>query len=198
MDKTCNEYTTDNKRMADILQDQYQSVFSIPTQTTFDPDYMEIVPNANLSDVEFNKNDFIEAIKSIDSNSAAGPDGFPAILLKKCSENISEPLCKLWRECLDKGITPLKMKTSHIAPIFKGGNQGEAQNYRPVSLTSHLIKVYEKVIRKKIVDFLEDNNLFNRSQHGLRKGRSCLSQLLEHYDTILTYLEKGMNVDQYI
>ena len=95
---------------------------------------------------------------------------------------MSDPLYKLWRECFNEGITPQMMKQSHITPIHKGGDQGKAENYRPVSLTSLLVKVFEKVIRKYIVNFLDGNNILNESQHGFRKGRSCLSQLLQHYD----------------
>eukprot|EP00111_Clytia_hemisphaerica_P017146 TCONS_00050790-protein len=57
------------------------------------------------------------------------------------------------------------------------------------------MKTFEKIVRKNIVNYLEENNIFNDSQHGFRQGRSCLSQLLEHYDTILSYLERGINVD---
>ena len=42
---------------------------------------------------------------------------------------------------------------------------------------------------------MNDNNLFNDSQHGFRAGRSCLSQLLEHFDTVLSILEDGSNAD---
>ena len=87
------------------------------------------------------------------------------------------------------------MKVAHIIPVHKGGHQGVPSNYRPIALTSQLVKVFEKVIRTKIVDFLEENKLFNVSQHGFRAGRSCLSQLLDHYDRILSLLEKGLNVD---
>ena len=70
-----------------------------------------------------------------------------------------------------------------------------AANYRPVTLTSHLLKVFGKVVRNHLVNFLEENNKFNPSQHGFRIGRSCLSQLLSHYDRIISLLEKGLNVD---
>ena len=69
-----------------------------------------------------------------------------------------------------------------------------AKNYRPIALTSHLIKVFEKVLSKSIVAFMETNNLFNPGQHGFRHGRSCLSQLITHYDHILDLLEQGHNV----
>ena len=42
---------------------------------------------------------------------------------------------------------------------------------------------------------MDKYQLFNNNQHGSRKGRSCLSQLLNHYDKILSLLEDGYNVD---
>ena len=42
---------------------------------------------------------------------------------------------------------------------------------------------------------MNQNNLFNNSQHGFRAGRSCLSQLLEHFDVILDILDTGANAD---
>jgi len=101
----------------------------------------------------------------------------------------------LWRKVLDMGVTPFLVKIAHIIAIHKGDHRGLAANYQPIALTSHLIKLFEKVLRNKIVSFLEENSLLNPSQHGFRRGRSCLSQLLDHYDKILSMLEQGQNVD---
>ena len=78
---------------------------------------------------------------------------------------------------------------------FKSGERSQARNYRPISLTSHLFKVFEMVIRPQIVHFLESLGLMDGAQHGCRPGRSMLSQLIEQYDWILTQLIQGMNVD---
>ena len=43
--------------------------------------------------------------------------------------------------------------------------------------------------------FLDDNDKLNKNQHGFRTGRSCLTQLLAHYDNIISLLEDGQNVD---
>ena len=52
------------------------------------------------------------------------------------------------------------------------------------------------MIRNHVTTHLKTkNNLVNDNQHGFRGGRSCLSELLEHYDTLLSYLEEGFNVD---
>ena len=50
-------------------------------------------------------------------------------------------------------------------------------------------------MRNKIVDFFLQHDLLNNSQHGFTIGRSCLSQLLAHYDDILNLVESGYNVD---
>ena len=68
-------------------------------------------------------------------------------------------------------------------------------NYRPVALTSHLVKLFERVVRKSIVVHLEDNNLLPDGQHGFRAKRSCLTQLLSYWDNILDLVEKGKGVD---
>ena len=68
-------------------------------------------------------------------------------------------------------------------------------NYRPIALTSHLNKVFEKAVRNFMVRYLEHNDMFNNSQHGFRQKRSCLSQLLSHFDKIITRLESNQNVD---
>ena len=96
---------------------------------------------------------------------------------------------------MNTGLVPATCKFANIIPIHKGKSRAEAKNYRPVALTSLLIKIFEKVIRKQLVSFMEEHHLFNQSQHGFRSGRSCLSQLLAHFDHITQLLEQGSNVD---
>ena len=186
--------------MAGMLSTQYTSVFSKPKNPLQRPE--DIFPDRDipqgtpsLCDIEFTTTDIESAIDTLSANSAPGPDRFPAILLKICKKQLSTPLVHMWRASMDAGIIPGVLKTATIIPIFKGGNHGTPKNYRPIALTSHVIKIFEKVVRKHIVKFMDDHHLFNPSQHGFRHGRSCLSQLLAHYDRILDMLEQGHNVD---
>ena len=64
-----------------------------------------------------------------------------------------------------------------------------------MSLTSHLIKLFERVLRKKLVKFIEENDILIDSQYGFRAGRSTVTQLLEHLDNIQTILEEEANAD---
>ena len=77
----------------------------------------------------------------------------------------------------------------------KGGSRNLPKNYHPVALTSHLIKILEKILAKYINQFLETHLRMNPKQHGIRPDGSNLSQPLEHPNKILEELEKSNNVD---
>ena len=78
------------------------------------------------------------------------------------------------------------LNTSFVAPIHKVGSNGDAANYNLVSLISHIVKVFEKIVKNKLVNYLEENHLLDDSQHGFRSGRSqSQSTFLTYYDTIV-------------
>ena len=76
-----------------------------------------------------------------------------------------------------------------------GAPKSEASSHRPVSLTSHLVKTFERVLKRVLQNHLEITLAFNDNQHGFRSKRSCLSQLLSHYNEILKGMEEGGNID---
>ena len=80
-----------------------------------------------------------------------------------------------------------------ICPIHKGGSRSLPKQYRPVALTSHLIKIFERVLRGVLVSHIEQNNLLPDGQHGSRPMRSTLTQLLAHWDVILDGLVEGLD-----
>ena len=179
---------------ANILQEQYTKVFSNPDNA--DPN-ATIEPNIcpDLIDLTLSTEQIIKAIKEIPLNSAPGPDKVPAILLKECAHELATPLLLLWRESLDTSEIPLELKTQTIIPLFKKGLKSLAENYRPVSLTSHIIKLFERIVRKYIMQHIEDNKLLSENQHAFRPGRSCCTQLLPHIEFVLNELHNNKNVD---
>lgn len=77
----------------------------------------------------------------------------------------------------------------------KGIQKGEAKNYRPIALASHVINILERIMAKNMAIYLEGNNIMNEEQHGFRMGHSCLSQLLSHHEKIVEGLENKNNID---
>ena len=93
------------------------------------------------------------------SSSAAGPDGMPAYLFSTFAEELAYPIFKIWRRCLDSGKMPEGPIKATITPIHKGDDKGDPANYRPVSLTNHLTKIFERVLRKHLMEHLESQDL---------------------------------------
>ena len=96
---------------------------------------------------------------------------------------------------MDTGTVPIGHKQQTIVPIFKKESKAKPQNYRPVSLTSHILKIFERVLRERIVRFVEENNLLSNDQYGFRPGRSTILQLLVHIDNVIEILERNKNAD---
>ena len=96
---------------------------------------------------------------------------------------------------MDCGVIPVETLLVTICPIHKGGSRSVPKQYRPVALTSHLIKVFERVVRLALVAHIEEHNLLPEGQHGSRAMRSTLTQLMSHWDSILDGLAEGQGVD---
>ena len=101
----------------------------------------------------------------------------------------------LLRKSIDEGMIPDVLKLAYITPIHKGGSRQKPEQYRPVSLTSHLMKVFERVIKKKIIKHLIEKQKLNDGQHGFVPGRSTQTQLLCHYNDIYEALTEGKRLD---
>ena len=189
------QLTTDAREMAEILQKQYQSVFSNPSATSKTVPESENQHQCSLDDIHFGTEDIIAAIKEIDINATSCPDDIPVRILNNCCSSLAYPISLIWKESLETGNIPNMLKQQYITPVFKKGDKSLASNYRPISLTSHIIKIFERVMRKQIISYLETNNLLTNAQHGFRSGRSCLSQLLDHIDKIMQHFQDGHEVD---
>ena len=184
---------------ADILQNQYVKVFSNPQQADIRKCLRsEGLPQGlagSFSNISFTEKDIEEALGELDPYSAA-PDGdIPAKILTACKSQLAGPLARFWHESFMKGNIPEPLKMQQITPIFKKGDKTDPANYRPVSLTSHVMKTFERVFRKNLVKYLEDGNLLSANQHGFRKKRSCMTQLLSHVEKIYESLNNNEEVD---
>ena len=138
---------------AELLQKQYQMVFSNPMSADIDECMRsQGLPQglkSGFNELSFARQDIIEALGKLDPYLPASPDGqIPhARILTACKELLAGPLTLLWQESFSSGSLPAELKTQHITSIYKKGYRTDPANYRPVSFTSHIRKTFERVIR---------------------------------------------------
>jgi len=71
-----------------------------------------------------------------------------------------------------------------------------AENYRPISLTSSAVcKVFESIIKQQMIAFLDQENIVTDRQHGFVRGRSCLTNLLEVFEEWTSSIDEGYGLD---
>ena len=185
---------------AEILNQQYKSVFSTPSPSNMFEDpkifFDSDAEDDKLNYFNVNLNLVHEALDKLPPNAAPGPDGLPTLLLKQLKFEIAPALTAAFSKSLENGEIPEAFLVAFIKPIKKPKKpQGDPAAYRPVSLTSNLAKVLEHMIKIQLQKFLENDNVLNPAQHGFRPNRSCISQLLEHYDDVMRNLEEGKICD---
>ena len=74
--------------------------------------------------------------------------------------------------------------------------RSEAENYRPISLTSAVCKVLETIVKKQMTTYLDSEGIFiTNHQHGFVRGCSCLTNLLQVFEDWTSNLDEGYGVD---
>ena len=185
---------SDSLRKAEILNSFFSSVF-VSEDTDNIPVLHDRVFNEELKDIVVTKEIVEKKLLKLNTTKSQGRDQMHPRVLKELSSEISEILAILFNKSIAAGYLPSEWKFAIVVPLFKKGSKKKAENYRPVSLTSVICKVLESIFRDKIINHMEQNNLFVKHQHGFRSGHSCVTQLLEVTDDWFEILDRGGNID---
>ena len=148
-----------------------------------------------LSTMSITDHDMERALNSLKVNKSPGPDGLHPRILSELSFELSRPLTLLFNKTMSCGVIPSDWKIAEVRPIFKKGSKTSPGNYRPVSLTSIICKVFEGFVRNVLYKHLVDNNLLSEEQYGFCKGRSCITQLLNTIQDWFLHLDQNCPVD---
>ena len=101
-------------------------------------------------------------------NSAPGPDGIPASIIKDSLPFFAPVLTHIVNLSLQQGIFPNELKIARIIPLYKSGNKKSANNYRPISLLPSFSKIFEKIMANRLTTFLTNHNILYKYQFGFR------------------------------
>jgi hypothetical protein len=118
-------------------------------------------------------------ILSIPNKKAYGLYSYPTKILKCSSNVISKPFSDILNISIENGVYPSILKHAKVIPIFKSGDETEKGNYRPISLLSNLNRIFEKVMYKRFMSFIQDKNILYHSQYGFRRQHSTQHAILD-------------------
>ena len=124
-----------------------------------------------------------------------GPEGIHPKFLKECASVLARTLFIVFRKSVIEKKLPDEWKSAQIYHIHKTGSRVCPENYRPVVLTCVESKSLESIIKDMLMEYFESNELLTMYQHGFRKGKSCLTNLLVTLENWTEALDEGHCVD---
>lgn len=139
-------------------------------------DFLEWVSTENISgqnmfSLSINRKSVIRIVHELKSGKAVGTDEVPNEFLKFGGDTIVNTLIDLFVAICDLESIPSEWQKGIIIPIHKSGSVYDIDNYRGITLTSNVYKVFAKVLESNIMTFLEDYNILGENQSAFRRDR---------------------------
>jgi hypothetical protein len=178
-------YETDREK-CDLFSLTLADTFKPNTERTddeFTAHVDEFVRNRtkNIKKPKFNKitiNELTQAIKKTKSETSPGLDKISNLMIQKLQAKSLDRLLSIFNKSVEEGIVPSEAKISTITMIpKKTDDPNSPTNYRPISLTSCLVKLLERIMCNRLYKFLCKNNILIEEQSGFRRNRRTADNL---------------------
>ncbi|XP_063616722.1 uncharacterized protein LOC134789915 [Cydia splendana] len=115
------------------------------------------------------------AIAKLKSEKAMGPDGINNEILKYSSYELHNAITLVFNKILEEEITPEQWNISKITILHKKGKKDNLDNYRPISISSCMYKLFMTILRRRIERTLEEQQPVE--QAGFRSSFSTIDHL---------------------
>jgi len=135
-----------------------------------------------------------EVIFKLNNSPSRDVIGMNARMIKHVAEELILPLTSLFNQSIDHGYFPRALKAALVTPVFKKGDNNDPSNFRPISIVPIVSKIFEQVLKKRIVLHLDRSSLFSDNQFGFRRNLGTIDALLN----LTSYSHKAMEQGEYL
>ena len=147
-------------------------------------DYMGAAIEDNLILNPTTPQEVKEICLALEPNKGVGWDTISPRVIKGVAGELAGSLSRLYNCCMREGYYPTCFKVARVVPVFKGEDPTEFSNYRPVSVLPVLSQIFEKVIRTRLIRFLDDKKIIITGQYGFRAGHSTAMAVLDMIEKV--------------
>ena len=194
-------YTDSLEETADVFAERFADISS---GSSFPRELLNYINRSRAPDLDFSESgerasynkdfsttEYTSALAKC-KNSAAGPDGISYEMLRNMHVSSSTLLLQIFNEIWHLGQIPQGWKEAIIIPVAKHGKDpSSTDSYRPISLTSCVGKLLEKMVATRLNWFLESNGILTDTQFGFRQALSTTNPILNLQSEILQAFSRG-------
>ena len=174
-----NRYRSQPIEKAELFNGFFCDQFSDASNYDLDVDWS----NDNSFEIDFCHRKIRKILSNINSNKACGPDGIHGKILKHCAVSLAYPLSLMFKISYNTGYIPRDWKLAHVVPVYKKGSKNNVENYRPISLTSLVMKTYERILKEELL--VRTSHLLDSRQHGFLRSKSCSTNMVTFTDSVV-------------
>ena len=142
---------------------------------------------------ETNVVEVLSKIASLQNSFSHGVDLITITFIKRFDRTLAPFLVKFNYESFLSRVFPNSLKRANIQPHFKTGSKTDANYYRPISILPSFGKMFEKIMKIKILEYIEKFKFLGKNQNGFRNRRSTVDALVNVVENIRLEKEKGNN-----
>ena len=199
-------YTTD-KEKAQVFGERMRETFSENTNPNqfddkFKKDIDEYIHDKNFEALYKDKNikklkmkELKYALAKINKKTSLDAQGISNLVLKKTPLMFRKVLLLLFNKCLEENFLPAEWKESIIKMIDKkADDKSNPKNRRPISITSCIMRLFERLILRRLQSHLDKEKILVTSQSGFRKNRSTRDNLVYLVQKSKESFNRGRNV----
>ena len=147
---------------------------------------LEQLTNTTELDLPITESEISSAIFKLKSSKSPGLDHISNGMIKHGHFTLLPSIHKLFNKCLTYGLYPDTWKIGYIRPLHKNGDVSDPGNYRGISVTNALGKLFNKVLDNRLDKFLSNHNIIDNCQIGFtRKARTT-----DHIFILKTLIDK--------
>ena len=152
-------------------------------------------PEAKLNSLAFRSHEIKNLLLDLDAYGGVDPNGIFPLFLKKNANYLAPKLAVIFRKLARRDSFCRCWRIGDITPLCKCGSGSSCPtDYRPISITPILSKVYERLLPKRLNAYAERNHLFPNLQFGFRKGLGVCDALLTISSVVQKSLDSGDEV----
>ena len=148
---------------AGIFNNYFYRQFSEPSLYNIDIEFT----NDSSSEINLSVARVKSVLDNLETNKAQGPGAINGAVLENCSKLLSYPLYKLFTLAYNTGYLPSEWKLANVVPIRKKDDKNKVINYRPISLISLVMKVFERILYDELLTRTQEK--IDQRQHGFKK-----------------------------
>ncbi len=139
--------------------------------------------------ITVSEDEVCRALKRVNVRKAAGPDGITGRVLRSCADQLAGLFTSIFNESLAISVVPTSFKKSIIIPVPKNNKPSCLNDYRPVALTSIVMKVFERLVKSHISSSIPVT--LDPLQFAYRPNRSTDDAISHILHSSLTHIDSS-------